>query len=123
MADDLIAFTQQMDRCWMERRFDDLSGYLAEDVVIVAPGGKHRVAGITAAIESYREFMSRSEVGRFQSSGHAVTQRGTTAVVEYDWDMSWTDRGTNHEATGREVLVLTRSDHGWRVVWRMQLPT
>ncbi|MEI9849899.1 MAG: nuclear transport factor 2 family protein [Sphingomonas sp.] len=123
MIDELIAFTKQMDRCWMERRFGDLSGYLADDVVVVAPGGKHRIAGLDAAIESYREFMSRSDVDRFDSSGHVVTQRGATAVVEYDWDMSWTDQDASHVAEGREILVLAQRDHGWRVVWRTQLPT
>ncbi len=122
MAEDLIAFTKEMDRCWTEQRFSDLSAYLAADVVLVAPGGKHRLEGLDAAIESYREFMSRSEVTHFDGYGHVVTQRGATATVEYDWDMSWTDQGMAHEATGREVLVLARYDHGWRVVWRTQLP-
>jgi hypothetical protein len=45
MAEDLIAFTKEMDRCWMERRFSDLSAYLAAGLVLVAPGGKHRVEG------------------------------------------------------------------------------
>ncbi|MGI8840049.1 MAG: hypothetical protein ACR2F8_04585 [Caulobacteraceae bacterium] len=65
MADDLIAFTSEMDRCWMEQRFADLSAYIADDVVMVAPGGKQRMEGLKAAVESYREFMSRCEVSRF----------------------------------------------------------
>lgn len=110
-----------MDRCWIERRFSDLSAYLAVDVVLVAPGGKHRIEGLEASVESYREFMSRSDVSDFDSHGHVVTQRGATAIVEYDWRMSWNDQGQDHDATGREVLVLTRYEHGWRVVWRTQL--
>jgi hypothetical protein len=77
-----------MDRCWMERRFTDLSGFIAKDVAMVAPGRKHRMQGIEAAVESYREFMSRCEVKRFQTFDHVVTRRGPAAVVEYDWDMS-----------------------------------
>jgi hypothetical protein len=122
MADGLIAFTREMDRCWMERRFSDLSAYLANDVVMVAPGGKQRVEGLEASIESYREFMSRSEVSRFHTYAHVVTERKAAAVVEYDWDMAWNDQSADHEAKGREVLVLARYDHGWRVVWRTQLP-
>ncbi len=106
----------------MERRFDDLSAYLADDVVMVAPDGQHRLEGLAAAVESYREFMSRSEVTRFESHGHIVTRRATVAVVEYQWDMDWNDQGTDHQAKGREVLVLAPCDQGWRVVWRTQLP-
>lgn len=122
MADALIAFAKDMDRCWMERRFGDLAGYLADDVVMVAPDGKHRSEGRDAAVESYRKFMSRCEVVRFDSHGHVVTRRAAAAVVEYGWDMGWNDRGTGHEAKGREILVLAQRDQGWRVIWRMQLP-
>lgn len=79
-------------------------------------------AWIGAAVESYREFMTRCEVKRFQTSNHVVTRRGTAAVVEYDWDMAWNDQDTEHEAKGREILVLNRHPVGWRVVWRTQIP-
>ncbi|WP_375286461.1 YybH family protein [Sphingomonas sp.] len=121
MDDELIAFARQMDRCWMESRFDDLSAYIADDVVMIAPGGAHRAEGLTAAVESYRDFMSRSSVARFHADDYVVTERGATAVVEYGWDMAWADQGADHEAKGREILILTRTDDGWRVIWRMQL--
>jgi ketosteroid isomerase-like protein len=124
MADDMIAFVGEMDRCWIERRFTDLSAYLADDVILVAPGGKHRMEGVDASIESCREFMSRSDVTRFQTSDHVVTRRGSTAVVEYDWDMSWSDQGIDQGTQGRDILVLAQQhDRGWRVMWRTQLPT
>jgi len=122
MDDELVTFAKDMDRCWMERRFTDLSRFIADDVVMVAPGGKHRMQGLEAAIESYREFMARSTVQHFQTSGYAVTRRGSAAVVEYDWDMAWSDQATGHQAKGREILMLARFEDGWRVVWRAQIP-
>lgn len=120
MSEDLIRFVREMDRCWLEGRFDDLRSFLDPEVVMVAPGG-NRMAGVDTAIESYREFMGRSRVDRFETSGHQVTERGAAAVVEYRWDMAWNDGGTAHEAQGREVLVLSREQPGWRVIWRTQL--
>jgi ketosteroid isomerase-like protein len=121
MTDDLIAFVNEVDRCWMERRFDDLASYIAEDVVMVAPGGRHRLKGLKASVDSYREFMSRCQVTRFDTSDHRLTEHGATAVIEYDWDMAWSDQGSDHTARGQEILVLARSALGWRVVWRTQL--
>ncbi len=89
---------------------------------MVAPGGKQRIEGIDACIESYREFVCRCTVSRFDAFDHAVTERGPAAVVEYSWDMAWTEQGAHHEAKGREVLALARLERGWRVVWRTQLP-
>ncbi|HTJ63645.1 MAG TPA: nuclear transport factor 2 family protein [Alphaproteobacteria bacterium] len=119
---DLTTFVEAMDRCWMERRFLDLADFLADNVVIVAPGGVQRSQGLEAAIKSYREFMAHSSVGRFQTSGYVVTEHGTTAVVEYDWAMSWRTGAQNRDAAGREVLTLSGGPGAWRVIWRMQLP-
>ena len=120
MSANLIAFVASMDRCWIERRFDDLADFLADDVVIVAPGGQTRVKGLPAAIESYREFMGRSRVGRFATSDHVVTERGDAAVVEYKWEMAWESDGAGHDATGSEILMLAWRGGAWREIWRTQ---
>jgi ketosteroid isomerase-like protein len=122
MSADLIAFVESMDRCWIERRFDDLAAYVAADVVMVAPGGHTRMNGLAAAIDSYREFMGRSLVRRFATSDHIVTERGDAAVVEYKWEMAWESDGTAHDATGSEILMLARRDGAWLVIWRTQRP-
>jgi ketosteroid isomerase-like protein len=119
-TDDIIAQVRAMDRCWLERRFDDLKSHLAEGVVFVAPNG-HRSAGRDAAIEGYREFMGRSEVRHFQTSEPVVTCHDDTAVAEYGWDMAWDSNGQSYDAKGREVLVLSRAAAGWSVIWRTQL--
>jgi ketosteroid isomerase-like protein len=122
MSADLIAFVESMDRCWIERRFDDLPGFIADDVVMVAPGGQTRVTGLPAAIDSYREFMERSVVRRFATSDHIVTERGDAAVVEYQWEMAWENDGAAHDAVGSEILMLARRGGAWRVIWRTQRP-
>ncbi len=121
MQQDLIQFVQAMDRCWLESRFDDLADYLDEHVVMVAPGGEHRLNSLAAAIDSYRTFMGGSSVQRFHPSNYTVTERGNAAVIEYAWDMAWTGGDASHEAKGREILALSRGPTGWRVVWRMQI--
>ncbi|NIR59849.1 MAG: nuclear transport factor 2 family protein, partial [Gammaproteobacteria bacterium] len=73
---ELIALVKELDRCWTERRFDDLRRCLAEDAVFVAPDGRARVEGREAAIEGYREFMARARVDRFEARDHVATERG-----------------------------------------------
>ena len=114
-------FVTRMDCCWIEGRFDDLSAFLADDVVLVAPGGTVRLEGAGPAIESYREFMGRTRLVSYRSGDHQVTRRRGAAVIEYAWSMAWESDGERTDAKGREVLVLS-ADHGWRVIWRTQLP-
>jgi ketosteroid isomerase-like protein len=116
-------FSEAMDRCWMDGRVEDLRNFLADDMVLVAPGGHPRLAGAAAAIDSYRQFLAHARVEQFCASHHVVTTRGTTAVGEYAWKMIWVADGKEHVDTGREILVLTKRNEGWRVVWRAQIPT
>ncbi len=121
MSGTLAGFVAELDMCWLERRFDDLAAYLAEDVTFALPSGQ-RIEGQNEAIDSYRHFMTRCAVERFETSDVKVSTRADAAVVEYGWDMAWSDGTSAHSAKGREVLVLARGDGGWRVFWRTQLP-
>jgi ketosteroid isomerase-like protein len=120
---EFISFVESLDRCWLQGCLQDLSAFLAEDVVFVAPGGTPRIAGLVQVIESYRPFTSQAQVRRFQTSDHFVTWRGDTAVVEYAWQMTWVAAEAEHNDMGRDVLVLAWRDENWRVVWRTQIPT
>jgi ketosteroid isomerase-like protein len=119
---DFIKFVEDMDRCWREGRFHDLGTFLADDIVIVAPDGKTRLEGIAAAVASYREFTVSSLVEHYVTSNNIVTLRGDTAVIEYQWNMAWTGAGVDYNDAGREILVLTSREGGWRVIWRTQIP-
>jgi ketosteroid isomerase-like protein len=119
---ELISFVESLDRSWLQGRLQDLSAFLAEDVVFVSPGGTPRVAGLAQAIEGYRQFTSQAQVHRFQANDYFVTRRGDTAVVEYAWQMTWVAAEAEHNDMGRDVLVLARRDENWRVVWRTQIP-
>ena len=120
---EFISFIESLDLCWMQGRLQDLDAFLADDVVFVAPGGKTRSEGIAQAIESYRQFTSHAQIKRFETRDHIVTQRGDTAIVENEWQMTWVAAGAEHSETGREVLALARRTDNWRVVWRTQIPT
>ena len=119
---DLAGFVAAMDRCWIERRFDDLADYLAPDVVLVAPGGAARLDGRDAAIASYCDFMASCVLKRWETTEPVITERGATAIIEYGWSMAWDADGQSFAETGREVLVLANRDAAWRVVWRTQIP-
>ena len=119
---EFVSFIKSLDQCWVQGRLQDLSAYLADDVVFVAPGGKFRKEGIDYAIESYRQFTSQARIDRFETRDYFVTQRGDAAIVDYAWDMAWAAGGTDHQETGRDILVLARRNDNWRVVWRTQVP-
>ncbi len=118
---EFVSFIKSLDQCWVQGRLRDLTAYLADDVVFVAPGGKLRREGIDYAIESYRRFTSEARIDQFETQDYFVTRRGDAAVVEYTWQMVWFAGGADHQETGRDILVLARRNENWRVVWRTQV--
>jgi ketosteroid isomerase-like protein len=122
MADhDLIELVKQMDRCWIERRFDDLPNYLAPEITVFTPYNR-RFQGLPVILQNYRDFMDRNEVRSFEPSDFHVTEAGDAAIVEYVWAMDWAGGAQIHSAKGREVLALSRRDGAWRIFWRAQIP-
>jgi hypothetical protein len=95
---------------WQSRSYAELSGHLDDDVVIVAPGFQGRVEGRNACVESYREFMERVTIERYEQAEPVIDAWEGTAVATYRWEM-------------HDILVLQRrapanADVAWRVVWR-----
>jgi hypothetical protein len=118
---DLVEFVKEMDRCWLERRFDDLTNFLAPEITVVTPY-KRRFTGLPIVIGNYREFMDRNDVRSFEPSDFHVTEAGDAAVVEYAWAMEWADDKQTHSAQALEVLALSRRNGAWRIIWRTQIP-
>lgn len=122
--EELIYFSSALDRCWLDRRFDELAYFFAPDVVLVAPEANVRLTGLSAVIDSYRSFMSNVEIETFAPGHHRPHHAGDTAVIEYDWTIIWRPAGQDQASTenGRETLVLAKRDGNWRAIWRLQLP-
>jgi ketosteroid isomerase-like protein len=113
---------EAMDRCWLERRFDDLNAYLASDVLFVAPNGSE-LRGAAGAIQSYREFLDRCTVEAYETTDWEASLHGGEAVVRYTWRMRWASGGSAQAATGQETLLLSKRPDGWRVASRTQTPS
>jgi ketosteroid isomerase-like protein len=113
----------RLSAAWQSRRYEELVGYLDDDVVIVAPGFLGRVEGRKACIESYREFMERVTIERYEEAVPVIDVWEGVAVATYRWEMAWTSGGVPNRDAGHDILVLHRRPPGsaggaWRVVWR-----
>jgi ketosteroid isomerase-like protein len=119
-AENPIDTVKALDRCWRERKFDELADLLAPNIVVVGSHGR-RFTGRDAALAGYRDFMTNSEVRSYTPTNYIVTSHGDAAVVEYEWAMQWTSGEQSHDGRGREFLTLSRTDGRRQIIWRMQL--
>lgn len=114
---------QRINGAWVHNRTDDLLELLHEAMVIVPPGGGEPVRGRAACIDSYRDFTVQARVLRFEELSPSIDVFEHTAVVAYDFAITYEIGGTWTTERGRDVLVLTRQGDSWRAVWRTQLPS
>src|ERR1019366_8803122 len=105
---------EAINQAWRERRFDALSEFFDENIVIRGPGLKEAGRGREAAIQSYLQFMAQSNVIDYAESNHAVDMWGDIAAATYDWVMTYEQKGQTKDRKG------TRRS-GWPAVFRLIL--
>lgn len=112
-----------LSAAWRERRYEDLTEFLAEDMVFALPGLGGRLEGASAVVASYREFMDRVTLTAYTEAEPDVAIWGETAVATFRWEMGWLAGGVPNHETGHDVFVLRRASVGapWRVVWRTMM--
>jgi uncharacterized protein (TIGR02246 family) len=112
------AIIGDINRAWLEGRFEDLQRCFHPDMVIVAPGFAQRLAGAAACADTYREFMAAATIHAFEASPADVDVWGDTAVASYAYDIDYEMSGRRQRERGRDLFVFTRADGRWRAVWR-----
>jgi ketosteroid isomerase-like protein len=119
---DVYDVLSNISEAWQLRQYDKLASHFDPDMTIVSPGFERRVQGRAACVDSYREFMDRATIERYEEAVPVVDVWGDTAVATYRWEMAWTAEGTADDEAGHDIVVLRRSSRdgveAWRVVWR-----
>lgn len=114
---------RELNAAWSHGRVDDLHRFFAPDVILVPPGGRGRVRGREAMVESYRQFVEQATTRDFEVTGLDVDVVETTAVARMRYRIRYELAGEDLDESGQEILVLVRQEAArWRIVWRTQIP-
>ena len=119
--DDIRQTLNTLNRAWQDRKFDVLRDLLDENIVMKGPGLKELTRGREAAVQSYIDFMAQSKVVAYSETNHAVDVWDSTAVVTYDWTMSYEQKGKVSKENGHDMFVFIRAGSDWRAVLRLIL--
>lgn len=119
--DEVRRTLDELNRAWLDRRFDDLPKYFDENVVMKGPGFKEFGRGREALVQSYVQFMARSKVIRYEESNHSIESWGDTAVATYDWAMTYEQGGKTKDESGQDMFVFVRRESRWLAIFRVIL--
>ncbi|MGK6353362.1 DUF4440 domain-containing protein [Parapedobacter sp. DT-150] len=109
---------QKINRCWYEKRFEELDDYFHETIVFNSPDLKHQATGRTMCIQSYVDFMENSTVLLYWEGNPHVHIFENTAIINYDFEMRYEQQGKVFHDTGTDILVFNRHGDTWKAVWR-----
>lgn len=120
-TDEIRRALDALNAAWRERRFTDLAACVDDRIVMRGPGLVELARGREALVQSYADFMTRSDITEYVESGHAIDRWGDTAVARFDWSMAWMQNGKPDRASGQDLFVFQRRGDRWIAVERVML--
>jgi hypothetical protein len=119
--DDVRQTMERLNQAWRNHRFEELHEYFDDNIVMHGPELKELVRGRERLVQSYVDFMGKSQVTAYSESNYYVHQWQTSAVVGYDWSMTWVQNGKTDSASGKEMFVFELRGVRWVAVLRVML--
>lgn len=109
---------REINEHWQAGRYDRIGALLAEGAVIAPPGFDGRVRGRDAYVQSYRDYDQAATTLEFSMGEPQVDVVGDVAVAVTPFDVVYELDGTRHHEKGQNILVFSRRQGEWAVVWR-----
>jgi len=119
--DEIRNALEGISRAWRERRFNDLTPFFDENIVMKGPAFRQLCRGREALADSYAEFMAKSKVVHYAESNHSIDLWGDTAAATYDWTMTYEQAGKTSTESGQDMFVFARRQSEWKAVLRVML--
>jgi ketosteroid isomerase-like protein/uncharacterized protein YciI len=114
----VLAVLNGINDHWRAKQYDRIGELLDEDVVLTAPGFASRVRGRGAYVKSYRDYDTAATTLEFSTGEPQIDVSGDTAVAVHPFDVTYELDGKRYHERGHDILALSRSGGGWKVVWR-----
>lgn len=118
---DIDAFVREMNRSWVEGRFEDLARYFDEQVVMLLPGTGKAMVGVGPMVESYREFCAMAHVQRFEIDEIATFPFGDHLMCHAHFTGDYEIPSGRFREEGLEIYAIAVSESSPRILWRTQM--
>lgn len=113
---------QQLNAAWLHGELEHLADVLHEHMVIVPPGFSQRIEGRAACAEGYEDFARMARVQSYSEADATVDVQGSTAVVNYRYEMTYEMDGATYQDSGHDLYVFVHEDGRWQALWRTLVP-
>lgn len=110
-----------INRLWLDGRVQALEELLHPDVVMMLPDFVGRVNGREEFLAGFRDFSASARIDTFHDHSYAADLIGDTAVITFQYEMTYERSSERYRATARDLWVFRESGGNSVAVWRAML--
>jgi hypothetical protein len=111
----------RINRVWLDGQVEALTALVDAGIVMALPNCAGRVEGREEFVAGFRDFCANAQVHEFHDHAYETDVIGDTAVVTFQYEMTYQRSGERYRATGRDLWVFRDRDGNWIAVWRAML--
>lgn len=119
---DLKQLLRDLNQAWIDQRYDDLSNYFDERVVMLPPGTGEPIVGVESLVESYRQFSAAATIHDLRMEEITIYEHQSMAMAHVKFDIDYEIDDSQFRESGLDICALSTAGAEPRVVWRTQIP-
>ena len=105
-----------MNDAWTKGNPDDLAKYFHQDMVAITATDRNRLDGGAACIDGWKGFANAARIHRWEEIDPVIHVYGNSAVVAYNFDMSFDMGGQTISMGGRDMFFFVKENGRWWAV-------
>lgn len=113
---EIWATVRALNDAWTKGDPDQLANYFHRDMVAITATDRHRLDGGAACIAGWKAFADAARIHRWEEVDPVIHVYGSSAVVAYDFDMSYDMAGQTVDMGGRDMFFFVREAGRWWAV-------
>lgn len=113
---EIWATVRAMNDAWTIGNADDLVKFFHRDMVAITATDRHRLDGGAACVAGWKGFAEAARIHRWREVDPVIHVYGNSAVVAYDFDMSFDMGGQTIDMGGRDLFFFVKEAGRWWAV-------
>ena len=118
---DIGALIREINRAWVDGRFEDLKQYFHKEVVMLMPGSPQALQGVESMVASYREFCAMATVYGFEIKNVMLFPFRDVVMCHARFAVDYEIPSGRFQEEGMEIYAVDPKGQAPKILWRSQM--
>lgn len=122
MKNEIRQTVEEINKASRTGNIKALKQFCHKDVVVVPPGFVQRAEGRDTYLKSVEDFCAKGTFLEYKELSMNIDVFGDVAIVYFGYETKWEMEGKTFSEAGNNVMVLSRNEGKWLLIWRTLIP-